>query len=436
MSLSKIVLGAAEVVRPVLTKLLPAPVLSHIKAGIVQRTTNRLDQVHIEPFHREVYSDGINLIGSINSDTGLGQSTRLVADIIEAGNIDYTVYNYFVPPGGSMNDTTYQHKITNTLPYNINLIHVNASEFTRAFMDIGKDAWDKRYNIAYWLWELEEFPQEWLGNMNLVDEIWTPAEFISNTLRKYTDKPVNTVPYAGTAPTDDSLNRKHFHLPEEDFLYLMMFDGGSRAERKNPDAVIEAFKRAYADHKEEQNVQKRKTGLVVKINEPESSEEDIAYIRQALAGYENIHFICETLTKVEVNSLIKCVDVYVSLHRAEGFGLVLAESMIVGTPVIATNWSANTEFMNTDVACMVDARMVEIEKEIPPFKKGYHWADADIGQAAAYMRRLYEDQQYYDRIKKSAKQYIAERLSMERSSELMKKRISAIYETADSIEGI
>ena len=215
MGLSKIVLNAAEVVRPVLVKLLPAPLLSRIKAGIVQKTTDNLEQISIEPFDRSMYADGMNLIGSINSDTGLGQSMRLVADIAEAGGIDYTVYNYFVPPGDSMTDITYRSKITNTLPFNINLIHINASEFTRAFMDIGKEAWDHRYNIGYWLWELEEFPEEWMGNFHLVDEIWTPSEFISRTLRKYTDKPVNTIPYAVKAPTDERYDRKHFGLPEE-----------------------------------------------------------------------------------------------------------------------------------------------------------------------------------------------------------------------------
>ena len=79
----------------------------------------------------------------------------------------------------------------------------------------------------------------------LADEIWTPAEFISNTLRKYTDKPVTTVPYSVTAPTDDKYDRKYFKLPEDKFLFLMMFASGSIMERKNPIGTIEAFKKAF-----------------------------------------------------------------------------------------------------------------------------------------------------------------------------------------------
>ncbi len=56
-------------------------------------------------------------------------------------------------------------------------LHINAHEFTVSYMQLGKQVWDYRYNIAFWLWELEEFPAEWVDCISIVDEIWTPAEF-------------------------------------------------------------------------------------------------------------------------------------------------------------------------------------------------------------------------------------------------------------------
>ena len=417
MGFSKFALETAAKLKPVLIKIVPESMLSSMKEKLVQHSTSKLKNVHIEPYNRTIYEDGINLIGNIRGDTGLGQSTRLVAEILENSGENYTIHNFFVPPGTSMNDHSCDDKITEDLPYNINLIHVNASEFTVAFLKMGKEVWDHRYNIAYWLWELEDFPQEWVGCIDLVDEIWTPADFITNTLKKLTDKPVYTVPYCVKAPVSPEFDRTFFGLPENQFLFLMMFDSGSIMERKNPLGTIEAFKRAFGRDKKD-------VGLVLKINENE--QKDIDYIHSLLDGYDNIYIISETLTKVQVNSLTKCVDVFVSLHRAEGFGLVLAEAMIVGTPTIATNWSANTEFMSKDAACMVDYRMVELQQDLPPFKKGYKWADADIDQASGYMKRLYEDKAFYEKIALNAKLYVADKLNMKRSVGIVRERINDI----------
>ena len=416
MGFSKFVLDTAEKLRPVLLKIVPQSVLSSVKENLVRRNTDKLKNTQILPYDR-TYENGVNLIGSIRAQTGLGQSTRLVADILEESGENYVIHDFFVPPGPRMGDHTHDLKVSEDMPYDVNIFHINASEFTIAFINMGKQVWDHRYNIAYWLWELEEFPEEWLGCIDLVDEIWTPADFITNTLKKYTDKPVVTLPYCVEAPVSEEFDRAFFNLPKDIFLFLMMFDSGSIMERKNPDSVFAAYREAFG-------IDNDRVGIVVKINE--YSQKDITYINKALEGYKNVYILSDTLTKVQVNSLIKAVDVFVSLHRAEGFGLVLAEAMIVGTPTIATNWSANTEFACSDAACLVDYKMIEIDRDIPPYKKGYHWADADIAQAAGFMRRLYEDEEFYQNIADNAKRYVASRLNMERTTGIVKERLENI----------
>lgn len=189
-------------------------------------------------------------------------------------------------------------------------------------------------------------------------------------------------------------------------------------ERKNPMGVIKAFKKAFP--KEE-----TKVGLVIKINN--ASNEDDEIIQDLCREYTNIYLIKETLEKSAVNSLIKCADTVVSLHRAEGFGLVMAEAMLLGTPVIATNWSANTEFMDGNTACMVDYRLVTIEKEIPPFPAGGRWAEPDIRQAAGYMRKLYTDRQFCRELSERAKEHVKKVLSMERAKKQMLGRLEEIW---------
>ena len=143
--------------------------------------------------------------------------------------------------------------------------------------------------------------------------------------------------------------------------------------------------------------------------------------------YHRVYFITETLSREQVNGLIACADAVVSLHRAEGFGLVLAEAMLLGTPVIATNWSSNTEFMTTDVSCLVDYKLIELQEDLWMFKKGNRWADADISQAAEYMRKLYEDREYGMQMAQRAKKHITECLSMQHAVSLINARVERIY---------
>jgi glycosyltransferase involved in cell wall biosynthesis len=105
-----------------------------------------------------------------------------------------------------------------------------------------------------------------------------------------------------------------------------------------------------------------------------------------------------------------CLDVYVSLHRSEGFGLTLAEAMAMGKPVIATKYSGNLEFMNSTNSLLVDAEIVETDRSYGPYPRGTRWADPNINLAANFMKLLgdlYARQKYGIAAKKS----IQEKLS-------------------------
>lgn len=314
-------------------------------------------------------------------------------------------------------DTSWDYKITGQLKYSINIIHINPREFGLAYIQLGKRVFDCRYNIAFWLWELEKFPEEWSPCFQILNEVWTPSLFVSTSIERETNLPVRTIPYHVVADRKREYKRDYFSLPKDKFLFLMMYDSGSIMERKNPLGVVKAFKSAF--DKEDSSV-----GLVIKINN--CTKKDIVELKGLLRDYSNVYFVTETLDKEQVNSLIYEADVFVSLHRAEGFGLVLAESMLLGTPTIATNWSANIEFMNEEVSCLVDAELVEIDRDYGPFKRGNRWAEPDLGQAAKYMKKLYTDKGYYDSIADRAKKHIQEKFGMEQVSGELKKRIEEI----------
>jgi len=417
---SRMLLKTGVFFKPLLSRVLSRERMLQIKRILTSEVNYHQVLGNKRPFERDRYPDGINLIGIIRGEIGIGQSLRLITASVDHARIPYSIFHYQRNFPMRNLDKSWDHRIRRDTPYNINLIHLNPPEMILAVTDMKPGVWDYRYNIGFWLWELEEIPEKWLDAMAFVDEIWTPSEFISKSLKKKTDRPVVTMVYPILAPVDPVYDRKYFTLPEDRFLFLAMFDSNSIIQRKNPRAVIEAFKKAF-------DPGDTRVGLVVKINNPKP--EALVFLEAAVEAYENIYLIRDILTKIQVNSLIKTVDVLVSLHRSEGFGLALAEAMLLGTPTIATNWSANTEFMVEGCACLVDYDLVALEEDYGPYEKGNHWAEPDIGEAAFYMKKLQSDGLFYEQMAGNAREYILKHLSLDCASKKIEERVRAIHES-------
>ena len=422
-------------IKPLLKKTVPPGILRRGKSLIVKRVQRQMKTDKKLPFESGAFPFGVNLIGPADAATGLGQSFRLVIRAVEETGIPNMIYPFAATAYHRTDIGEYRNKISDTLTYAVNLWHVSPLEFTELYARMGKEAFDRHYNIAYWLWELEDFPDEWVGYEAVLDEIWTPSEFISRGLRKKVHIPVYTVPYWVSAETDTArYDRKWFGLPDDRFLFLMMYDGKSVSERKNPDGVIKAYRKAFgnsakkaagsAENGREAEDPACRVGLVIKAGS--LSKREKARLASKLAGCPDTCIITGSFGKKEVNSLIACCDTLVSLHRAEGFGLVMAESMLCGVPVIATDWSANTEFMNRRVACMVPCQMVRLRKNIPPYRKGSCWAEPDTDTAARWMRRLASDENFRTEKAGRARDYAEDILGRDRTVRMMDARLQAV----------
>lgn len=413
-----VVENGLKVLKPGIKKIIPPAVIQTAKTWMIKNIQHRMRTDPILPFEKGAFPDGINLIGPVDAATGLGQSFRLVERVIRELGIPYVIYPFADAEYHKVDIKQYEDKISQELIYSVNLWHVSPLEFAALYTTLGKAAFDRHYNIAYWLWELENFPDEWVGYEQVLDEIWTPSEFITRTLMKKIKKPVYTIPYWVTAETNvEKYNRTWFHLPGNRFLFLMMYDGNSVSERKNPDGAIKAFQMAFTPDQKD-------VALVIKAGS--LSRDAYHTLKEKLSGYRNIRIIRGTLEKTEVNSLIACADALISLHRAEGFGLVLAEAMLNQVPVIATDWSANTEFMNDSCGCMVPYRMVQLDHSIPPYKKGERWAEPDLEEAASYMKRLKEEPVWRNRIREEAFLYVKEKLGKDSVCERVRSRLARI----------
>lgn len=408
-----------EKIRPILLKIFPQKLLKTVKNFLVDKKQKKLLREGLAPFEPDFYPKGVNLIGPLKSQNGLGQSSRLLATLLKGTGFPYVLSDYCTSQNIARDDHSFDKELTDKLPYGINLLHLNPFELRMAYLEKGKALPEHRYNIGYWLWELDTIPQDWLPAIDLVDEIWTPSEYISNNFRKVTDKPVFTHSYCVTAPVLEKCDRAYFALPENKFLYLIMYDSNSTRARKNPMGAIDAYKRAFPEENPD-------VGLVIKINN--SDKEDVDILKDELSEYKNVYMITRTMEKEEVNSLIKSVDVFVSLHRAEGFGLVLAEAMLNDTACVATAYSSNTEFMSRDSACLIGYDLVKTHGDTGFYPKGSRWAEPHINDAAFQMKRLYEDPVFYKKIVENGRKYINEKMNYETVVHHMRTRLEEIYE--------
>lgn len=378
-----------------------------------------LKKMHLEPPHLVKFTPGVNLVGYFEAPSGMGESVRLLAAAVKIAAEPLAAVTVQPPPGPALSQALAPS------PYDINIIHINPPELPFIFPELGRGFWHRHYNIGFWLWELENFPQKWQPAFNLFDELWAPSEFISRCLRKSTGLPVITMPYGLSVDCDPACDRDFFKLPTDKFLFLVAADGLSILERKNPLGAVRAYARAFGPRDEG-------VGLVIKVRN--ASDSFIKQIQSILNGYPNIFYITEDMEKRRVNSLIKNVNVFVSLHRAEGFGLVLAEAMLLGTPCLATNWSANTEFMNQETSGLVDWRPTKIKHTIGPYRQGQSWAEPDLDQAAAYMKRLYLDEDYRLGLAAKAQLHLRQILSPENMARKIKDRLSQIRSSCRPLE--
>lgn len=327
--------------------------------------------------------EGVNVFGHLRGEFGLGESARMYASaLIEAGvpvalnDLDHDVPHAFA-------DSTLGDDLQQGAPYATNLFFVTPDYMERA-MAFGPVALRDRRTIGCWFWELGAVPEEWHPAIESVDGIMVASRFTEEAFRRSTGKPVFRVPLPLRTVEGSGASRRDFGLPEDAFVFLVSFDFNSSIHRKNPFAAITAFQAAFPHARDD-------VRLMVKTSNGHRYPDELFRLLAAASGDPRVLVRDQVLPIAHVRALQGCVDAYVSLHRAEGFGLGLAESMAMGKPVIATAWSGNMDFMTEHNSCLVDYRLVPVREGEYPHGSGTLWADADVEHAAAWMRRLVDE---------------------------------------------
>lgn len=382
------------------------------------RTKNRFRAARKNGVYKSA-PEGINLIGYIRADMGLGVAARGLAAAFDAAGIPFNVINMEHGNYSSHTDHSWSHKEVRDSRYDITVVCVNPDNSFYLRTQISPETLGNRYVIANWYWELPEMPDEWLAEFEYTDEIWAATNFIREAMSSKAPVPVVRVPPVVQLSHARRFSRAQLGLPENRFLFLAMFDTKSVLERKNPLGVLRAFKSAFA--RDDASV-----GLVLKFNNPDYEQPVLRELREELAGWENVFLIDRLLSRDELTSLIDVCDCFVSLHRSEGFGLGPAEAMSLGKPAIVTNWSGSTDYMTDDNCVRVDYELVQLGRDYGPYKAHQHWAEPDLEQAAHWMKRIVAEPELARQIGLRAQQTINSEFSPQAVGKIVQARLQEI----------
>ncbi|MCR5118987.1 MAG: glycosyltransferase family 4 protein [Lachnospiraceae bacterium] len=356
---------------------------------------------------------GVNFYGDTKAGTGLSRSAVILLQEIKDKGVPvhfHRVEEWSGEPKEEEGEGDYA----------INIFHLQPSVFLRFIGYAGQDLLEGHYNIGHWAWETPDVPSVWKDVGRYFDEMWCPSAFVADAIRKVTDNPVMDVHHGffEFEDRDGAVIRKKYGIPADAFTVLILYDARSSAARKNPDAAVEAFVKAFPEMPED-------VYLILKGKHFTAAQKK--KLMNKLGNRKNVIQVDTMLPWDEAQELVAACDALISLHRAEGFGLPVAEMMSYGGVVIGTDYSATTEFMDADSGCPVAYKLIKTKVTHKPYPRGTVWADPDASDAAVKLKKVYEDPELRKRLGENAKKRVREILAAGNIGQKVYERLKQIY---------
>ncbi|MFH0976554.1 MAG: glycosyltransferase family 4 protein [Spirochaetota bacterium] len=382
----KMILYILRLIKRIIKAILPREICEKLRNWFDRNFISRNKKVKLSRRCSTKLPRGVNLFAHCLENSA-GVKARLLQQALEAAGIPYHIIDL-------SNPQISKSELKDKKLYNANIVSCHAASVTPMNILLFGIDLKNHYNIGFWAWELAQLPNTFCSGLNMFQEVWTISGFCTNAIEKKVSVPTLTVPlYAEPNRTVMENGRVHFNIEKDVFLFLFAYDCTSYVSRKNPQAAVQAFLKAFSP-------EDRHVGLVLKLNYPENYKGHIEELQKILSPYPHVYSIANYLTDYEMRTLVHISDAVVSLHRSEGFGLLPLEAMSLGTPVISTAWSGNMEYMNHMNTALVGYNMIPVNGQYCGSTPGDDlvWADPDIDEAAAHMRRLVSDKSWREKL--------------------------------------
>ncbi len=352
------------------------------------------------PVKRRPVDGPVVVAGLFRAASGLGRAVRGCADALESHGVSVLRVDLSgqfgqedLPPDPRLAAPPKQ--ALGTL-----IVHVNAPETDWALVALGHYRPRRWRIVGAWVWETPSPPASWRAASRRLSEIWAPSRFAADAIASVADAPVAVVPHAVIAPPDIASDRAGFGLAPGDLVCLTLADGRSSFYRKNPIGAVKVF-RAALDGRADAR-------LIVKTRHLCDQPAYRNALTAEIGNDPRIRLIDDDLSEADMWALTASADIFLSLHRAEGFGLPIAEAMALGKPVIATGWSGNMDFM-ADADAAVAFRLVPVVDPTQRYapQPDAMWAEPDLEAATVRLRALANDPALRARLAAAGRQAVA-----------------------------
>ena len=383
------------------------PLLSGSEASAATKANSGGSQ-----FQRAKRPFGVNLIGHAFEMFGIGEDIRMSAQALQAAGIPCCVIHHPAGNGAACTDRSLEPLICSNPtggPYAFNLVCMAAPIHARWLLKSGFDHLHDRYTIASWPWETRQWPDIWDSLLEVVDEVWPSSTFTAQALQApaaHVGVPIKVMsmaaeihePHRFCSPASRDTTRELHGLPKGDVVFVYSFDLNSTTIRKNPMAALESFQQAFPMPKllssqgcsfNTHPLSERVT-LLIKTFPPRNFNPEWNWLQIRAQEDPRIHLLEANLERDELLAMFGCCDVFLSLHRSEGFGRGMAEALQLGLDVIATDYGGNTDFCKGPLSHPVRCHEVPIPRGGYPYADGHYWGEPDLAHAAELMNEVAE----------------------------------------------
>jgi len=398
--------GVAAVAEPGPLRIISGP----IERGRPTRLAPKLVSVASAPRR-----GGINIVGPFESTSAEGAVARMLAGALRGHGVSVSTTSYHAD--GRKGPMAWTHRDRGNHPYDTTLLALSPENLANFVIDNGAAAFEGRYMVGLWLWDLER-PSEVMGTTaRMVHEIWVPSSFTANAVARATDRRVARM----FLPMKSDQRAGHSVPDRRGFTFWASLDYETGFARQNPLGVVEAFRSAFQVGAGPQLVIETTHAAHFPAEHEElidavADRSDITVLRDGREGGGAGNHNDRTLGE----------SCFVSLHRSEGTGLMLARAMRRGIPTIVTNHSFSSELQDGRDSMQVPCALVPIPTDEYRCEPGGYWAEPDLDAAATAMRLVIEQPKLAMAKARRAQERARRQFSPYRAARAMRDRVNAI----------